>query len=78
MSACIVPSNPDYRKLLSETPYKEETLNAIIQQYWKEHPEKGVTGHEVYPTKEYVDNFFNTSTAVVDAGMTVRVWRNNS
>lgn len=77
MSACIVPFNPDYRKLLSETPYKEETLNAIIQQYWKEHPEKGVTGHEVYPTKEYVDNFFNTSTAVVDAGMTVRVWRNN-
>lgn len=77
MSACIVPSNTEYRKLLSETQYREETLNAIVQQYWKEHPEKGIDGKEVYPSKEYVNTFFETATSVVDAGSIIRVWRAN-
>ena len=75
MSACILPSNPDYQKLLANTPYTESTLNAIIKQYWKEKPDKGIEGKEVYPSEDYVKRFFETSTSETTAGNVIRVWR---
>lgn len=59
MSACIVPSNPDYKKLIAESPYSENTTRAIIQAYWDANPDKGIDGSEEYPSKEYIESYFS-------------------
>ena len=75
MSVCITRSNPDYRTLAQGSNYTEETLDFIVNAYWKEHPEKAAEGNESYPSLDYVKNFYDTQTSVAEIPATIRLWR---
>lgn len=76
MSACILPTNSEYRNLREKTNYDDKTLHSIIQTYWSEHPEKGIEGKESYPSEEYVKSFFDTATTPTESEEVIRLWRN--